>query len=267
MELISEILGALKKFVLDKYPNNELNCQILDSFGYKATIGEYNQYYIVILSSNPGMNRLNGIGTISDSAVKVGNISKENIHLARQNIEKYFNVSPSDLLFILKKDLSNLNEEVIYSMQKLEQKSGLSPMKIFLSHKGIDKPTVRDFKLILETLGFSVWLDEDAMCAGTELERGLLDGFKESCAAIFFVTPNYVDENFLASEVNYAIAEKRKKGTRFSLVTLVFEVDGKKGEVPELLQPYVWKEPKNNLEALHEIIKSLPVAVGQINWK
>lgn len=60
---------------------------------------------------------------------------------------------------------------------------------------------------------------------------------------------------------------KGKKGVIFSLVTLVFEVDGKKGKVPELLQPYVWKEPKNSLEALHEIIKSLPVSVGQINWK
>ncbi|WP_287824867.1 toll/interleukin-1 receptor domain-containing protein [Clostridium sp.] len=83
-------------------------------------------------------------------------------------------------------------------------------MKIFLSHKGIDKTRVRDFKNTLELIGFEPWLDEDAMNAGVELERGIRRGFTDSCAAIFFVTPNFVDEDYLSSEVNYAIAEKRK---------------------------------------------------------
>ena len=90
-----------------------------------------------------------------------------------------------------------------------------SPGKIFLSHKGIDKPKVREFKQILEQLGFAPWLDEDAMTAGVELERELLNGFKESCAAVFFVTRAFEDGNYLATEVNYAIAEKRQKKEHF----------------------------------------------------
>jgi hypothetical protein len=89
------------------------------------------------------------------------------------------------------------------------------PKKVFLSHSRLDKPKVRTYKAALESVGIVAWLDEDAMTAGIELERGLLAGFNESCAAVFFVTPNFRDENFLATEINYALAEKRSKGDRF----------------------------------------------------
>jgi hypothetical protein len=61
--------------------------------------------------------------------------------------------------------------------------------KIFLSHKGIDKALVIDFKETLKSLGYDPWIDEDAMPAGTQLERGLLQGMKDSCGVIFFITP------------------------------------------------------------------------------
>lgn len=142
------------------------------------------------------------------------------------------------------------------------------PKKIFLSHKGIDKPIVRDYFNVLKCIGFDPWLDEDAMVAGVPLERALLDGMKKSCAAVFFVTPKYEDDNFLASEINYAISQKREKGDRFSIITLVLEDDdGNKGKVPELLKQYVWKEPSNNLQGLQEIIRALPIEVKQIIWK
>jgi hypothetical protein len=51
---------------------------------------------------------------------------------------------------------------------------GLAPMKIFLSHKGVDKPYVREVKSALALLGFDPWLDEDAMTAGADLDRALL---------------------------------------------------------------------------------------------
>lgn len=142
------------------------------------------------------------------------------------------------------------------------------PKKIFLSHKGIDKPKVRDYFNILKSIGFNPWLDEDAMVAGVPLERALLDGMKESCASVFFVTPKYEDDNYLASEINYAMAQKRDKGDRFSIITLVLkDDDGNKGEVPELLKQYVWKEPSNDLKGLQEIIRALPIEVKNIAWK
>lgn len=92
---------------------------------------------------------------------------------------------------------------------------GVKKMKAFLSHKGADKPLVRECKDTLDAFGFDVWLDEDSMPAETALHRGILQGFKDSCAAIFFITPNYKDEGFLETEVNYTITEKCKKAINF----------------------------------------------------
>lgn len=143
-----------------------------------------------------------------------------------------------------------------------------SPTKIFLSHKGSNKPLVRNFDSTLRILGFDTWLDEDAMHAGVELERGILQGFKDSCAAIFFITPEFKDENYLATEINYAIAEKREKGNRFAIISLIFrDQEGNSNLVPGLLTTYIWKEPQNDLEALREIIKALPIKLGSIEWK
>jgi hypothetical protein len=144
------------------------------------------------------------------------------------------------------------NEEIV-----LEQ----APKKIFLSHKSTDKGQVRRFKAALEAVGFEVWLDEDAMTAGAELERSLIKGFKDSRAAVFFITPNYVDDNYLATEVDYAVAEKRDKRDGFSIITLVFKDDqGKEGQVPALLRKYVWKQPADELSAFVEIVRALPIS-------
>ena len=97
-----------------------------------------------------------------------------------------------------------------------------APRKIFLSHKSKDKHLVRDFKATLQALGLEPWLDEEAMAAGANLERSLLQGFKDSCAVVFFITPNYVDDGFLATEVDYAIKEKRAKGDKFAIIILDF---------------------------------------------
>ena len=140
-------------------------------------------------------------------------------------------------------------------------------MKIFLSHKGFNKPMVRQFKTTLTLLGFDPWLDEDAMPAGTNLERGILKGFTNSCAAVFFVTPEFKDENFLATEVDYAIKEKRAKAEKFAIITLLFGNGTAKGSIPDLLHGYVWKEPKTDLEALQEIIRALPIHVGSVRWR
>ena len=141
------------------------------------------------------------------------------------------------------------------------------PRKIFLSHKSVNKDMIREFKKTLEAVGLDPWLDEDEMTAGTPLHRGIRDGFTNSCAAVFFITPEFLDEKVIANEINYAMEEKTNKGERFSIITLVFEnTDKKKEIVPELLKQYVWKEPKNYLEAFREIIRALPLKLDS-NWQ
>ena len=140
--------------------------------------------------------------------------------------------------------------------------------KIFLSHKGSDKDTVIDFRETLEELGYAPWLDDDAMPAGTLRERGLLQGMQASCAVVFFVTPSFKDEAYLATEIDYAIEAKRRKGDRFAIITLRLNGSGDDGApIPELLDRYIWKTPKTPLEALRDIVKALPIAPRNVEWR
>lgn len=142
------------------------------------------------------------------------------------------------------------------------------PKRIFMSHKSLNKSFVREFSQTLKSTGFDPWIDEDAMVAGDSLERALLQGMKESCAAVFFITKEYKDENYLATEIDYAIRQKREKGDKFSIITLVFkESNDEQINVPELLKSYVWKEPSSHLVGFQEIIKALPIEIKNISWK
>jgi hypothetical protein len=130
--------------------------------------------------------------------------------------------------------------------------------RIFLSHKGEDKKMVRRFQRALEAIGHEVWLDEKDLKAGDLLERGILQGFEESCAAVFFITDKFKDERYLKSEIDYAIAQQRARDEGFRIITLAFRRGRQRVEIPPLLKNYVWKSPLSELDALTEILKALP---------
>jgi hypothetical protein len=136
--------------------------------------------------------------------------------------------------------------------------------RIFLSHKSVDKPLVYRFHRALEACGFRPWLDEPEMPAGTNLERGVYQGFQESCAAVFFITENFKDEKYLAAEVDYAVQQKRQKEKKFAIVTLRFEGSA---PVPGLLTPYIYKDVRNDLDAFRELVRALPIELGPLRWK
>lgn len=257
-ELISEKYTDIIKH---KYPQLTNSWPILS--GYNIINGEFNQYIIVIFKDTSISGIISSsVAEFNHQNLGVNEINEDNIESVRAKIINDYRLQPRDSVVILKNNGTNLESELNKLLQRHEVVMGVVGMKIFLSHKGVDKDLVRNFKKTLELIGFEPWLDEDAMHAGVELERGIKQGFNESCAAIFFVTPNFVDEDYLGTEVNYAISEKRKKKNQFSIITLILEADGNKGSVPELLEPYVWKEPKNDLESLREIVKALPLQLG-----
>jgi len=137
-------------------------------------------------------------------------------------------------------------------------------VRIFLSHKSIDKPLVHRYYQALKVIGFDPWLDESDMLAGSNLERELLRGFEQSCAAVFFITKNFVDQNYLATEVDYAVQQKRKKGKKFAIITLCCT---EASQVPGLLTPYVYKDICNDLDGFNELVKALPIELGPPRWK
>jgi TIR domain len=137
-------------------------------------------------------------------------------------------------------------------------------VKIFLSHKTVDKPLVYRYFHALKRLGFDPWLDESNLPAGANLERGILRGFEESCSAVFFITDSFIDEKYLAAEIDYAIMQKRQKEKKFAIITLRYS---KTAPVPGLLLPYIYKDVANDLEGFEAIIAALPIEPGPVRWR
>jgi hypothetical protein len=173
---------------------------------------------------------------------------------------------PVDPEFEEAKNMLGSNTVVSFAVTKNEILM-VQSRKIFLSHKGEDKKLVRRFQRALEAIGYEVWLDEKNLKAGDHLERGILQGFRESCAAVFFITDKFKDEKYLKAEIDYAIAQVREKENHFRIITLAFRRGKEKIEVPELLKSFVWKSPASELDALTEIIKALPIAPKHFDFK
>ena len=234
--------SAYKIYVESCFPNLVGYWPVIAGTHYK--LGIFDKYYLVVLidqGPTPLIQTL-GIGNIK---LNLNEIDRTNPHIIRKELFSLLNLKKRDAIFLFDEtnNYSNWRTDLERDLKEnfLQHKMvmNMEPMKIFLSHKSINKDKVRNFKTILELLGFSPWLDEEAMSAGANLERSLQSGMTDSCAAIFFITPDYKDEKYLASEIDYAISRKRQD-EKFSIITLVFsDENGEKGVVPNLLQPYV----------------------------
>lgn len=261
------ITRAYEKIIRKKYPEYFSVWPIVS--GYNYSIGYYSGYtiYIFKYTGNTWTKMFNPIElNVTNTGVSCINFS--NIDSVREKIYYNFGLTSKDSIVIVKNDDSNIDSELLKLLERHEYVMGVKKMKIFLSHKTVNKPFVRKYKEILDTLGFDVWLDEDAMPAGTEVHRGILQGFKDSCAAVFFITPQYKDEGFLATEINYAMTQKNKKGDKFAIIPIVFKDDkGNIGEVPELLQEYVYKKVDDDLQGLQEIVRALPIKLGEPRYR
>lgn len=131
--------------------------------------------------------------------------------------------------------------------------------RIFLSHRGLDKPIVKQYRDALEAAGFRPWMDVTDIQTGAHLERTLQQGMASSCAAVFFVTPHYEDSAYLAAEIDDALRQQVMRGDGFRIITLVFtDANGKRVTAPEPLRKYVWGEPKTHLEGIKCIMRALP---------
>jgi hypothetical protein len=179
------VLKNYKELVASRYPDLQNHWPVIS--GHNVKIGQYQDYVVIFFkhTANPAMKSISGIGQIPHSLVGVDTIAPTNIKSVRDKLEKFFGATASDCVLLVKHDMSNLQSELEAALQKHEYSLGLTPMKVFLSHKGVDKPKVREFKETLELLGFDPWLDEDAMHSGVELERAIAQGFKDSCAAVY----------------------------------------------------------------------------------
>ena len=223
----------------------------LDSHNCKLCMSYYNYCASLLCQANALENGKISLQRSIEDIQKAKQFAEESI-LGYQEIEHPNFSNSSDLLLEL--------ERVEQIMKK--------PRKIFLSHKSEDKSMVRNIHSALKDLKFEPWLDEEALIAGVSRDRSIRAGMKESCACIFFITNNFIDEKFIKSEIDWAHDEKiRRENSDFSIIILVFpDVDSDK-VIPDIFKHLIWKEVSSELEALSVIIKSLPLEHQLPVWR
>lgn len=130
--------------------------------------------------------------------------------------------------------------------------------RIFLSHKGINKPLVEEIDRALRLLNLRTWFDRDDLNAGDTLVRGVDQAFAGCSAAVFFISKEYVDAGVIRKEIDRALHEATIRGESFRIIPLVLrQHGGSDAHVPAPLQTLVWKTV-DDVQIVPTILKALP---------
>jgi hypothetical protein len=133
--------------------------------------------------------------------------------------------------------------------------------RIFLSHKGTNKPFVEKVHVALRLLGLKTWFDKNDLAAGDTLVRGVDNAFAQCSAAVFFVSADYVDAGVIGNEINRAIHEAATRVDGFRIIPLVLaQHGGTDDKIPSPLKTLVWKTV-DDVDVVPEILRSLPTAI------
>lgn len=156
--------------------------------------------------------------------------------------------------------LTHCAAELIWAWAERERHK-VESARIFLSHKGVNKPLVEKIDAALCTLNLKPWLDKHDLPVGTPLVRGVDDAFSNCCAAVFFVSGDFVDAGVIGQEIDRALHENALRPEGFKVIPLVLRQHGGiDAHVPKPLQKLKW-ETVDDIEILPTILKALPASV------
>lgn len=258
------IINEYKNAVAKKYPKLLKFWPLLS--GYDAVSGSFSRYHIIIIKDTGNLDRcFNDIEKFDAKKIGFSVIKEGNIEAVRKNIIEAYQLSPRSYVVLLRKDNKNFQSEIEKMLSFHELKLGIKNRRIFLSYQGVNKEIVTEYKTTLETMGFEPWLDENDLYTGT-LSLNFVQGFKESCAAVFIISQDFNVNAAFKKEVEYAIIEKQQKNNMFSIITLIISEGNKKCNVPLALKSYILKEINNNTESILEIIKAIPVQICNYSY-
>lgn len=143
------------------------------------------------------------------------------------------------------------------------RKREMENSRIFLSHKGINKPLVEKIDRALRLLNLKTWFDRDDLAAGDTLVRSIDNAFESCSAAVFFISGEYVDAGVIRKEIDRAIHESAMRSESFRIIPLVLaQHRGNDAGVPVPLQTLVWKTV-DDIEIIPTILRALPTSVQQ----
>lgn len=134
----------------------------------------------------------------------------------------------------------------------------LENSRIFLSHKGVNKPLVEKIDAALRQIGLKTWLDKYDLPVGEALVRNVDDAFASCRAAVFFITGDYVDAGVIRLEIDRARNDSITRSTPLKIIPLVLrQYGGTDANVPEPLRILKW-ETVDDIDILPTIIRSIP---------
>lgn len=148
-----------------------------------------------------------------------------------------------------------------------EMRREMEESRIFLSHKGVNKPLIERVDRALRLLNLKTWFDRDDLVAGDPLVRGVDNAFASCSAAVFFISGEYVDAGVIRKEVDRALHEAAMRGDAFRVIPLVLAQHGGTDErVPSPLQTLVWKTV-DDIDIVPTVLRGLsPPMQAQIRY-
>jgi 5'-deoxynucleotidase YfbR-like HD superfamily hydrolase len=106
-----------------------------------------------------------------------------------------------------------------------------SQINVFISHSSEDKPAVRRLADALAAKGVEVWLDENQIKIGEEIDRAVMSGLDRSTYVCVWLTQKALTSDWVREEINFALAKENE--TR---KVVVFPLLGEHLEIPALLK-------------------------------
>lgn len=258
------IINQYRKIVANKHPKLLQYWPVLS--GYDVTSGSFNRHYVLIIKDTGNPDRFfNDIEKFDTKKIGALAIKDSNIEAIRKNLSESYKLTPRSYIVLLRKDNKNFDDEIEKMLSYHETIMGIRYRKIFLSNYGISEKIISEYKATLETMGFEPWVDENDLL-GYGSPSNYSQGFTESCAAIFFITDDFSTSPEFKKEIEYAVEEKRKKNSSFSILTLILNDENKKCRIPMPLKHYLLKETNNITESILEIIKAIPVQISHYSY-
>ena len=133
--------------------------------------------------------------------------------------------------------------------------------RIFLSHKGANKPLIDKVDQALRLLGLRTWFDRDDLAAGDPLVRGVDNAFAECSTAVFFLSGQFADAGVIQREIDRAIHEQAMRVDGFRVIPIVLaQHGGSDDRVPNPLKTLVWKTV-DDIDIVPTILRALPDSV------
>lgn len=148
-----------------------------------------------------------------------------------------------------------------------KRRNAMEGSRVFLSHRGANKPLIDKVDQALRLLGLNTWFDRDDLAAGDPLVRGVDNAFSYCSAAVFFLSAQFVDEGVVQREVDRAIHEQAMRVDGFRVIPIVLaQHGGCDDRVPAPLRTLVWKTV-DDIDIVPTILKALPESLkAQIKY-